>query len=157
MELDSLWNQYRKNRTRIKKKTRKMIWMVPASDFVNHSTGCAYSNYRTDLRMVDTERLFVHGTGTCYRRYFDLVNYDSSYFILHIDNKDYQQSTRELEDVNDILLIWNHLGKWRPVVILAWLIAMYCCVTNFTGGHLTRLLYYSPTHPLGHRIQLLLM
>lgn len=60
-----------------------------------------------------------------------------------------RKSVEELEDANDILYVWNHLGKWRPMVIWAWLIALYCCITNFTAVTPDQIICYSPLHPAG--------
>ena len=54
-----------------------------------------------------------------------------------------------MEDVNDLLFIWNHLGKWRVAVIVLWLIALYCCVFNFTAVTKDRIICYSPWQPMG--------
>lgn len=46
-------------------------------------------------------------------------------------------------------MIWNHLGKWRPLAISVWLIGIYCCVTNFTAVTSDQIICFSPAHPLG--------
>ena len=144
-------NQYRKNRTRIKKKNRKMIWMVPAM-ILSIILGLGALILIIELIsgwLIPKDYLFMEQGPVTGVILIWLIMIPAILFCILIIRIISKQSTRELEDVNDILLFWNHLGKWRPVVILAWLIAMYCCVTNFTAVTSDQIICYSPTHPLG--------
>ena len=144
-------NQYRKNRTRIKKKNRKMIWMVPAM-ILSIILGLGALILIIELIsgwLIPKDYLFMEQGPVTGVILIWLIMIPAILFCILIIRIISKQSTRELEDVNDILLIWNHLGKWRPVVILAWLIAMYCCVTNFTAVTSDQIICYSPTHPQG--------
>ncbi len=70
-------------------------------------------------------------------------------FCVLIIAKIRKKSVEEMEDINDILYIWNHLRKWRPVAISVWLIALYCCVTNLTAVTSDKIICYSPWYPMG--------
>lgn len=54
-----------------------------------------------------------------------------------------------MEDVSDLLFTWNHLGKWRVAAIVAWLLALYCCVFNFTAVTKDKIICYTPWQPMG--------
>lgn len=60
-----------------------------------------------------------------------------------------KRSVEELEDMNDIFYIWNHLGKFRPAVIIIWIIGLYCCATSVTYVTEDKIIYHSPLNPLG--------
>ena len=55
--------------------------------------------------------------------------------------------------MNDILFIWNHLGKWRPMVIVLWLVLLYGCATNFTVVTSDKIICFNPWNPLGAEYQ----
>jgi len=59
------------------------------------------------------------------------------------------RTVKEMEEMNDILYFWNRLGKWRSVAVIAWVIAMYCCITSVTFVTKNSIVYYSPLHPMG--------
>lgn len=144
-------NQYRKNRTRIKKKTRKMIWMVPAM-ILSIILGLGALILIIELIsgwLVPKDYLFMEQGPVTGVALIILIMIPAILFCILIIRIISKRSARELEDVNDILFIWNHLGKWRPVVILAWLLSIYCCVTNFTAVTSDQIIYFSPTHPQG--------
>lgn len=54
-----------------------------------------------------------------------------------------------MENMNDILYIWNHLGKWRPAVVVFWFVAMYLCLTSVTFVTEDKIICHSPLHPSG--------
>lgn len=60
-----------------------------------------------------------------------------------------KKSPEQMENMNDILYLWNHLGKWRAGVVVLWLVALYCCITSVTFVGEKEIVYYSPVHPEG--------
>ena len=143
--------QYRKHRARVKKKNRKMVWMVPAmllALFIGVASIVGVMILVPELMLPKNYMFFEQGpiTGVILIWLVMIpVILLCSLFILKISKK----SAEEMEDVNDILLIWNLLKKWRPIVISVWLIALYCCVTNFTAVTADKIICYSPLYPAG--------
>lgn len=60
-----------------------------------------------------------------------------------------QKTTEQMEEMNDILYIWNHMGKWRAVAVALWLVGLYCCVTSTTVVTEDAIICYSPVCPTG--------
>ena len=143
--------QYHKYRARVKKKNHKMVWMVPAMLFALILGIVAIVGVTTLIPelMVPKNYLFLEQGPVTGVILIWLVMIPAillcSLLILKISKK----STEEMEDVNDILLIWNLLKKWRLLVIFAWLIALYCCITNFTAVTPDKIICYSPLQPVG--------
>lgn len=48
-----------------------------------------------------------------------------------------------------MFVIWDKLGKWKPVILSVWCITCYCLVTSFTVVTEDAIICYSPTHPGG--------
>jgi len=143
--------QYRKHRARVKKRNRKMVRMVPAMLLALILGLAAIVGVMSLVPefMVPKDYLFLEQGPITGVILIWLVMIPAillcSLLILRISKK----SAEEMEDVNDILLIWNLLKKWRPLVIFAWLIALYCCITNFTAVTADKIICYSPIHPAG--------
>ncbi len=143
--------QYRKHRVRVKKKNRKMVWMVPAlllALILGLAAMIGVLAFIPEL-MVPKDYLFLEQgpiTGVILIWLVMIpVILLCSLLILKISKK----TAEEMEDVNDILMIWNLLKKWRPVVVAVWLVALYCCITNFTAVTTDKIIRYSPLHPAG--------
>lgn len=143
--------QYRKHRARVTKKNRKMVWIVPAMILALILGFAAIIGVMVLIPelMVPKDYLFlelgpVTGVVLIWLVMIPVILF-CTLLILKISKK----SVEEMEDVNDILFIWNLLKKWRPIVILAWLIALYCCVTSFTAVTADKIICYSPLHPTG--------
>lgn len=143
--------QYRKHQARIKKKNGKMIRMVPAlllALILGLATIIGVMVLIPEL-IVPKDFLFLElGPVTGIILIF-LIMIPAILLCVLLISKISKKSREELEDVNDILFIWNHLGKWRSMVIFAWLIAVYCCVTNLTAVTPDKIICYSPLHPTG--------
>ena len=59
------------------------------------------------------------------------------------------RTVEQMEDMNDLLYIWNHLGKWRSIAVAIWVIGLYCSVTSVTFVTEDLIVYHSPIHPTG--------
>ncbi len=70
-------------------------------------------------------------------------------FIVVLLSKFSKLSKKDLEQSNDIFYLWNLLGKFKPLVFIAWLVALYCSVTSVTFFTEDEMVYYSPIHPMG--------
>ncbi len=143
--------QYQRQSARIKKKTRKMAWMLPAMIFaLILGLGTLLVVMVTIPEwMVPEDYLFLEQGPVSGIILIWLVMIPAILLCVLIIAKISKQSTKKLEELNDILFIWNHLGKWRPLAISAWLIALYCCLTNFTAVTPKQIICYSPWNPMG--------
>lgn len=59
------------------------------------------------------------------------------------------RTVEQMEEMNDLLYIWNRLGKWRSMAILIWIIGLYCSMTSVTFVTENSIIYHSPLHPVG--------
>ncbi len=144
-------NQYKKNRERVKRKNRKMIWLLPAmiaALFLGITAIIAVTALFPEWVLPDNYLFFEHGqtTGTVLVL---LVILPTILFCELIVAKIRKKPVEEMEDVNDLLFIWNRLGKWRAAVIVAWLVALYCCAFHFTVVTKNKIILYSPWQPMG--------
>ena len=144
-------SRYQKDRKRIKKKNRKMIWVVLAMILALILGGAAIIGVMVMIPelMVPKDYLFIEQGPVTGVILIWLVMIPAALFCILLVSKIGKKPLEKIEDVNDILFVWNHLGKWRTIVILAWLIAMYCCVTNFTAVTPNKIICYAPWYPIG--------
>lgn len=144
-------NHYQKHRARVKRKNRKMIWMVPvmiASLILGLAALIAVMVLIPEL-MIPNDYLFVEQGPVTGIVLIWLVMIPVILLCVLAIVKIRKKTTEEMEDTNDILFIWNHLGKWRPAAIVAWLVALYCCITNFNVVTEDKIICYSPWNPMG--------
>lgn len=144
-------NQYRKHSARVKRKNRKMVWVIPAmilAIILGLGAMIAVMAF-IPKSMVPKDYLFIEQGPVTGVVLIWLIMIPVILFCVLFITKISKKSVEEMEDINDILFIWNHLGKWRPVVILVWLIAMYYCATNFTAVTPDKIICYSPWNPMG--------
>ena len=145
------YNQYKKNRERVKRKNRKMIWLLPAmiAAFILGITAViAVTALFPEWVLPDNYLFFEHGPITGMVLVL-LIILPTILFCVLVVAKIRKKPVEEMEDVNDLLFIWNHLGKWRAAVIVAWLFALYCCAFNFTAVTKDKIIRYSPWQPMG--------
>ncbi len=139
-------NQYQKHSERVRRKSRKMVWMVPAMivALILGLVAIIVVMVRIPEFMMPKDYLFVeHGpvTGVVL---IGLVMIPMVLLCVLGVAKLQNRSAEEMEEINDIVFIWNHLGKWRPAVVVIWLIAMYCCITNFNVVTEDKIICYLP-------------
>ena len=60
-----------------------------------------------------------------------------------------KKTPKQMEDMNDILFLWNHLGKWKPVIVGLWIFLLYLCLCSVTVVTENEIVYHSPLHPAG--------
>lgn len=60
-----------------------------------------------------------------------------------------KKTLEQMEEINDIVYYWNHLGSVRSVAIILWSIGMYCCMISVTFVTEDSIVYHSPLHPEG--------
>ncbi len=144
-------HQYKKNRERIKRKNRKMMGLLPAM-FAAFILGIMAVIAVTALFpgwvLPDNYLFFEHGPITGMVLVL-LVIFPIILFCVWVVAKIRKKPVEEMEDANDLLFIWNRLGKGRVAVIAAWLLALYCCAFNFTAVTKDKIIRYSPWRPMG--------
>lgn len=144
-------NQYCKHRERVKKKNRKMVFMVPAMILAIVFGLAAFIGIMvlSEKLMLPKDYLFMELGPVTEKVLICLIMLPVMLFCLLIISKMGKKTVEEMETVNDIVFIWNHLGKWRPIVSVVWLIALYCCITNFTAVTEDKIICYKPWNPMG--------
>ena len=60
-----------------------------------------------------------------------------------------KDSEERMEKTNGLVGLWKAIGKWKPVVVIVWLVLFYCCVTSFTVVTEDAIICHSPIHPTG--------
>lgn len=60
-----------------------------------------------------------------------------------------RKSVEELEKKNEVVYIWNRLGKWRFLIVGLWGILLYCFLTCKTCVTEDSIVCYSPLEPAG--------
>lgn len=63
--------------------------------------------------------------------------------------KIFKMNLKDIGNLNDIVYVWNRIGKWRFIAITIWIISLYCCVVSVTYVTEDTLVYHSPLHPSG--------
>lgn len=144
-------SQYRRNRNRVKKNNRKWAWNIPIV-IITFIVGLgALVGF-----MMFAEMLMAPDNYIFYERHAiaDVVLIWSIIIPVIlvcglVVTKISKKNIKELEDVNDIVYIWNHLGKFRPVMIGIWIVVMYCCITSVTFVTEDTIVCCSPVTPKG--------
>ncbi len=144
-------NQYKKDRERVKRKNHKMIWLVPAmvaAFILGIAAVVAVTALFSEWALPGNYLFYEHGPVTGMALVL-LVIFPAILFCVLVVAKIRKKPVEEMEDVNGLLFIWNRLGKWRTAVIIAWLVALYCCAFNFTAVTKDKIIRYFPWKPMG--------
>ena len=144
-------NQHKKNRERVNRKTRKMAWLVPTmiAGIILTIVAAVAVMFMISKWILPGDYLFFEHGSVVQKIMTLLVLIPIFLICILIVTRIRKKPLDDMEDVNDLLFIWNHLGKWRVAVIILWLIALYCCVFNFTAVTKDRIICYSPWQPMG--------
>ena len=101
------YNQYKKNRERVKRKNRKMIWLLPAmiAAFILGITAViAVTALFPEWVLPDNYLFFEHGPITGMVLVL-LIILPTILFCVSVVAKIRKKSVEEMEDVNDLLFI----------------------------------------------------
>lgn len=143
--------QYRNHKNRVKKKNSEWAWMLPLM-VVAAIAGIASIIGVTVLgeKIIAPEDYLFYEYGPIAGFVMILlVVIPVILLCLLLVAKIQRKSLEEMEKMNDILYIWNHLGKWRPAIMVLWIVALYICLTSVTYVTQDEIIHYSPVHPLG--------
>lgn len=143
--------QYRQHKKRVKKSNREWAWMPPLLIFA-----CIFGIGAIVVVMLLAEKiiapedyLFYQYQPTAETIMVWLIIIPVILLCVLLVAKLRKKRPEQMEDMNDILYIWNHIGKWRPVAIALWGVGMYCCITSVTYVTEESIIYHSPIHPEG--------
>lgn len=144
-------SQHRKNRVRVNRKTRKMAWLIPAlfaTIPLTIAIVVAVMVMISEWILPNNYLFFEHGPIT-EKILIPILMIPAFLVCILAVAKIRKKPADDMEDVNDLLFIWNHLGKWRAAAIVAWLLALYCCAFNFTAVTKDKIICYTPWQPMG--------
>lgn len=142
--------QRSKNKNRVKKKNRATIWIIPLL-ILALILGIA--------SMVGVDSLM--------RKYLiakDYLFYSYSAFVEKglivmsmltiivggclLISKFSGESRKQMQHFG-VFIVWDKIGKWKPLVLGVWCVAYYCFVTSFTVVTENVIICHSPIHPTG--------
>lgn len=143
--------QYRRYRDIVRKQNRKWAWMaavIIGAMVVSFIAIIGIIILGEKLVMVD-DYLFYEQTPLAGKMMIYLVVIPIMLFVILAVAKLSKKSSEEVEEMNDIVFIWNHLGKFRWLAFVLWLIGLYCCVTSVTIVTEDTIICRSPLNPVG--------
>lgn len=147
--------QYRRHKKRIKKKNREWVGMMPViiigliiSCILGLAAIVAVTAWIEKL-MAPENYLFFEYQPVASVVMIWLIMIPTILACLLILTKLFKKNTEQLENMNDIVFIWNHLGKGRAVAIIIWVIGLYCCITSVNFVTEDTIICHSPIHPAG--------
>ncbi len=147
--------QYRRHKKRIKKKNKEWAGMMPVliialifACVLGIAAVVAIESWMENL-MAPENYLFFEFQSVASVAMVWLSMIPIILICVLVLAKIFKKNTEELEKVNDIVLLWNHLGKWRSATILLWLIGLYCCITSINFVTEDSIVHYSPLNPTG--------
>lgn len=143
--------QYRRHRKRVRENNKKWSWMalVTIGAMVLGFGGLIAFMILLENIMAPKDFLFGQHNGIAEVVMIWLIIIPAVLICLILVAAFKKVAAKELEDMNDIFYIWNHLGKFRPAVIIIWLALLYCCATSVTYVTEDKIIYHSPLSPLG--------
>lgn len=147
--------QYRRHKKRIKKKNREWAGMMPVI-IIGGIIACilglaaivAVTAWIENLIAPENYLFFEHQPVASVVMIW-LIMIPVMLACLLILTKLFKKNTEQLQNMNDIVFIWNHLGKWRAVAILLWVIGLYCCITSVNFVTEDTIICHSPFQPAG--------
>lgn len=143
--------QYQRDRKRVKRMNREFGWMIPIAIIVCIAGIAAYIGLiiMVEKLMAPENFLFYEHNAVASVVLIWVVLIPVILVCVLLVAKFRRKAMEQMEDMNDILYIWNHLGKLRPAAILLWVIVLYCCITSVTYVRENDIVYHSPIHPMG--------
>lgn len=143
--------KYRRHKNRVKKNNRKWMWMWPTMIIaivvgIFAVVGIFILNEKI---LVPDNYLFYEHNPIAGKMMIILIMIPAFLICLLIMAKLSKKKPQEVEDMNDIVFIWNHLGKIRPVIIILWIVGLYCCMTSRTIVTEDEIICCSPINPKG--------
>lgn len=143
--------KYRRQKNRVKKQNKEWAWMAPVLIIV-----CIVGIVATLAAVVLLEKLLAPENYLFYEYHpvaevvmIWLIMIPVILICLLLTAKITGKDKKQMEKMNDIIYIWNHLGKCRGFVIALWMVGIYCCVTNVNFVTEDSIICCTPTNPKG--------
>ena len=143
--------QYKKHKERIKKKNRKNVGLFPMLIlYFVFAIGAIYAvSQATEFLFVPENYLFYELHPGAIKILVGLVLVPIMLVILLLHSKMVGKTKKEMDNTSDILFIWNAVKRFRPVVIVIWLGAIYCCITSVNVVTEDKIICHTPFEPMG--------
>lgn len=142
---------YQENKERVKKKTHKMLWLILSviAGIILAIIADMVLMFLVGHWILPDDYLFFEQGPVTGKVWVILLLIPVLLFCTLAVFKFAEKTTEDFEDVSDLLFIWNHLKKWRVLIIALWLISFYCCAFNFTAVTEDNIICYKPWYPMG--------
>jgi hypothetical protein len=69
--------------------------------------------------------------------------------ILLIHSKLVKKTQKEMDNTSDLLFLWNAVRRFRLVIIVVWLVGIYCCISNVNFVTEDSIICHTPFQPMG--------
>lgn len=99
--------------------------------------------------IVPKQFLFYEHQGLAGILHIWLIMIPVCLFLVTLIKRIVVKSKKQLEEDDDTFFLWNYIGKGRIILILLWIISLYCCMMHMTVVTEDSIIYYSPLHPMG--------
>lgn len=142
---------YRRHKKRVRRNSRDRVWILPAligTIVVVLGLFVVLSDFVQKMFVMENYLFYEH-TWAGMMLLLVLFIIPVVLLIVQLVGKMKKKTSEEMEEMSNILYIWNRLGKWRAAVIALWMIGVYCCITSFTVVTEDAIVCHSPIHPTG--------
>lgn len=143
--------QYRRHKNRVKKQNKEWRWMTTTVIILGILVIVVVVAVMLLLEkcMLPSDYLFYEHHPVAGIAIIWLIGIPVMMLGLFFAAKISKKSKEQMEKMNDFVYIWNHIGKGRVVILLLWLIGLYCCITNVTVVTKDSIICHSPLCPMG--------
>ncbi len=140
-----------RHKNQVKKNNKEFSWMWPGLIITLIVSFVAMMGFSVicEILLVPEDFLFYQHHPVAEAFMVPIIMIPIVLVIFIIMSKSLKKSLKEMEDLNGVLVIWNKIGKLKPIVIILWVIGLYCCMTNMTIVTEDEIIYCTPLHPKG--------
>lgn len=145
------FTERRKYKKRVKNKNRATNWIIPFMIF-GIVAGIALFvgiNSLVQKLLMSEDFLFYSYSSVAETGMIIIVIFTLFLLVGLLISKLSKDGKEKIEKTNGLVATWNAIGKWKPVVVIVWIILFYCCVTSFTVVTEESIICHSPIQPRG--------
>lgn len=141
----------RKYKERVKKKNRKNVWMFPVMIFsIIVGLAAVAALFTIPEKLLAPENyLFSEHHPVAGAVIVWLAMIPVILVTLIVVAKLTKKTRKEMDEMNDILFVWNALGRFKVVAVIVWIVATYCCLTSINFVTEDKIVCHTPLQPLG--------
>lgn len=145
------FEQRSKNKNRVKKKNRATNWVLPMMIFVFIAGMSLFVGINSLVQklLIPEDFLFYSYSNIAQAGMIIIVIFTLFHLVGLLISKLSKDGKERMEKTNVLVAMWNAIGKWKPVVLIVWIMLFYCCVTSFTVVTEDTIICHSPIHPTG--------